>query len=112
MHLTLWQRIFGLSLMFGLAACNAETPLDVKGTNITNVAEFKSASGGDRRLALNDHNGRAVTLASFKGKLVVLFFGYTHCPDVCPTTLSDMAQALKLLRPEEAGQDSGVICFG
>jgi protein SCO1/2 len=55
-------------------------------------------------LELKDHNGRSVTLTSFKGKLVVLFFGYTHCPDVCPTTLSDMAQALKLLRPAEASQ--------
>ncbi len=46
---------------------------------------------------LNDHNGRERSLADFRGKAVALFFGYTHCPDVCPTTLSDMAQAMKLL---------------
>ena len=37
------------------------------------------------------------TLADFKGKVVVLFFGYTQCPDVCPTTMAEMAQVKKLL---------------
>lgn len=64
-------------------------------------SEFKATdiTGADfgKRLALIDHNGRAVTLETFRDKLIVLFFGYTHCPDVCPTTLSDMAQALALL---------------
>jgi protein SCO1/2 len=41
-------------------------------------------------LHLNDQHGQARTLADFRGKVVVLFFGYTHCPDVCPTTLSDL----------------------
>jgi len=92
-------------LVLGLAACGSGTPLDVKGTDITQAAEFKSVpGGGERRLALHDHHGRSVTLASFNGKLIVLFFGYAHCPDVCPTTLSDMAQALTLLRPEDAGK--------
>jgi protein SCO1/2 len=91
-------------LLLGVG-CGSEAQMDVKGTDISGSAEFKAAeSSGERRLALTDHTGRPVTLASFKGKLVVLFFGYTHCPDVCPTTLSDMAQALKLMRPEEAGK--------
>ncbi|MDP2786695.1 MAG: SCO family protein [Pseudomonadota bacterium] len=99
------HRIGGLLLVLLLVGCGAKAPLDVKGTDITNSAEFEAASTtGGRRLALTDHNGRPVTLASFKGKLVVLFFGYTHCPDVCPTTLSDMAQALKLLHTEDAGK--------
>ena len=46
---------------------------------------------------LSDPLGRVRTMADFRGKLVVLFFGYTHCPDVCPTTLHDLAQAVKLL---------------
>lgn len=46
---------------------------------------------------LTDQNGVARTLADFRGKLVVLFFGYTHCPDVCPTTLGDLATAMKLM---------------
>jgi protein SCO1/2 len=94
-----------LVLALGLVACDAQAPLDVKGADITHAAEFKPVDGdGARRLALTDHNGRPVTLATFKGKVVVLFFGYTHCPDVCPTTLSDMAQALKMLRPEDASK--------
>lgn len=51
--------------------------------------------GGD--FTLTDHNGKSRTLSEFKGKAVVLFFGYTHCPDVCPTTLSEMTLALKQL---------------
>lgn len=49
----------------------------------------------DFRLA--DHNGKTRTLADFRGKAVALFFGYTRCPDVCPTTLGDLAQAMKIL---------------
>ena len=48
-------------------------------------------------LRLTDHTGKTRTLADFHGKAVALFFGYTHCPDVCPTTLADMAQVMRLL---------------
>jgi len=47
--------------------------------------------------SLTDHNGKNVRLADFRGKAVVLFFGYTQCPDVCPTTLSTMRDAMALL---------------
>jgi protein SCO1/2 len=50
-----------------------------------------------RTLALTDHLGAPRTLADFKGKVVVLFFGFTQCPDVCPTTLSTMADVMKRL---------------
>jgi len=46
---------------------------------------------------LTDHNGNTRTLADFRGKVVVLFFGYAHCPDVCVTTLADLAQVMQLL---------------
>jgi len=46
---------------------------------------------------LTDPTGNVKTLADFKGKVVLLFFGYTHCPDVCPTTLADAARAVKQL---------------
>lgn len=46
---------------------------------------------------LADHNGKQRTLADFRGKVVALFFGYTHCPDVCPTTLADLAQVIGML---------------
>lgn len=45
-----------------------------------------------KSLALTDHNGKPRTLADFHGKVIVVFFGFTHCPDVCPTTLAELAQ--------------------
>ncbi|MDB5946068.1 MAG: family protein-like protein, partial [Ramlibacter sp.] len=52
----------------------------------------------DFRLA--DHNGQPRSLKDFQGKVVVLFFGYTQCPDVCPTTMTELAQVKKLLGPD------------
>jgi protein SCO1/2 len=49
---------------------------------------------------LLDPDGKVRTLADFKGKVVVMFFGYTQCPDVCPTTLTEMQQAMALLGPK------------
>jgi protein SCO1/2 len=51
---------------------------------------------------LTDHHGQPRTLADFRGKIVLLFFGYVHCPDVCPTTLADMAQAMNMLGADAA----------
>lgn len=82
---------------FALAGCDflpgGKTPFN--GVDITG-----SDLGPDFRLT--DHNGKERTLADFRGKVVALFFGYTHCPDVCPTTLADMAQAVKALGPDGA----------
>jgi protein SCO1/2 len=50
-----------------------------------------------RDFKLTDHTGKTRTLADFRGKVVVMFFGYTQCPDVCPTTLSELATALQTL---------------
>jgi len=54
--------------------------------------------GGELRLT--DHNGKPRTLADFRGKVVLVNFGYTQCPDVCPTTLADLASAMKKLGPD------------
>lgn len=68
--------------------------------------KFKSTdiSGVDygRSFELTDFNGRARRLEDFRGKALVIFFGFTQCPDVCPTTLADIAEALKKLGPEDA----------
>lgn len=50
-----------------------------------------------QELALHDADGKPRTLADFKGKVTVIFFGYTQCPDVCPTTLAELAEARALL---------------
>jgi protein SCO1/2 len=55
-----------------------------------------------RDFALTDHHGRPRTLADFRGKVVVLFFGYTQCPDVCPTTLAELAEVMRQLGPDAA----------
>jgi protein SCO1/2 len=56
-----------------------------------------SASLAGADFSLLDQNGRPRTLLDFRGKVVALFFGYTHCPDVCPTTLADLAQVQGML---------------
>ena len=75
-----------------LAACDSAGP-KFKSTDITGV-EY------GRTLELTDQNGKPRRLEDFRGKAVVLFFGFTHCPDVCPTTLGDIANALKSLGPD------------
>ena len=72
-----------------LAACDAGGP-QFKSTDITGVDY-------GRALELTDHHGKLRRLEDFRGKAVVMFFGFTHCPDVCPTTLADMAQAMRQL---------------
>jgi protein SCO1/2 len=82
--------LLAVALLLGLAGCDQTKKPAFRGVDI-------SGAPFGQRLALHDHNGRAVTLETFKGKVVVVFFGYTHCPDVCPTTLSDIAAAFKLM---------------
>ena len=51
---------------------------------------------------LTDHNGRVVTDGTFRGRFTLLYFGYTFCPDLCPTNLLTMAEAVEALGPEQA----------
>jgi len=85
---------WGVSLVLAasLAACGPKPAekLQFKGTDITG-AEY------GRALALTDQDGKSRTLTDFKGKVVVVFFGYTQCPDVCPTTMAELAQVKKSL---------------
>ena len=53
-----------------------------------------------KELNLTDHDGKPRTLANFRGKVVTVFFGFTHCPDVCPVTLAEMAQVVRELGPD------------
>lgn len=78
-----------LLLALKLGGCGARQP-EFKNTDVT---------GTDccRDFHLTDHHGRARTLADFRGKAVVMFFGYTQCPDVCPTTMAEMKSAMQQL---------------
>jgi protein SCO1/2 len=62
------------------------------------VGQAVAAVGGP--FELKDQNGKAVTDADMKGKPFLVFFGFTHCPDICPTTLFDMSQLMKELGPD------------
>jgi protein SCO1 len=92
------RRGFVLAALAALAATGCDQLLPGSRTPFNGVDITGSDLGPDFRLT--DHNGKERTLADFRGKVVALFFGYTHCPDVCPTTLSDMASALKALGPD------------
>ena len=79
-------------LVLALAACSPDGPK-------FKASDVSGASFG-RDFALSDPSGRARSLADFRGKAVVVFFGYTQCPDVCPTTLATLAETMKLLGPD------------
>ena len=86
-------KTFALVLAAGvLAACSPDT-LKFKSIDITGADYAKG-------FELTDHNGAQRTLADFKGKVVVVFFGFTQCPDVCPTALTDLAEVKRLLGPQ------------
>jgi len=77
-----------------LTACGVDGP-KFRSTDITG-ADF------GKELSLTGHDGKPRMLTDFRGRMVVVFFGYTHCPDVCPTTLVDVAGALKMLGNDAA----------
>jgi protein SCO1 len=63
--------------------------------NFGRAGQSASAIGGP--FALIDQNGRQITDADLKGRPFLVFFGYTHCPDVCPTTLFDISEVMRAL---------------
>lgn len=94
------KTLAGLGLGLGasglLTACGRSKP-SFHGVDLTGVDYAKDFS-------LIDFNGERRSLADFKGQVVVMFFGYTQCPDVCPTTMLEMAQV-----KQQLGADGGKI---
>ena len=90
-----WLRFFSAlalaAFVVGLGACSEPKPA-FKGVDITGADYAKE-------LNLPDQNGQVRKLKDFSGKLVVVFFGYTQCPDVCPTTMQELAEVKRLLGP-------------
>jgi len=92
------KRIASLAIMVGTAglfsACSEAKP-QFRAVDITGADYAK-----DFQLA--DHNGQQRTLKDFRGKVVVVFFGYTQCPDVCPTSMLELAEVKRLLGADGA----------
>jgi protein SCO1/2 len=78
-------------ILICLVSCQNSNQQTFVGTDISSVRMVTTFS-------LKDFNGRIRTLEDFKGKVVVLFFGFTHCPDICPTTLTDLKKTMVLLK--------------
>jgi len=77
--------------VLALAACGkSDSSVAFKGSDISGTQLGKG-------LALNDHNGQPRTLKDFAGKVMVVFFGFTQCPDICPTSLAQLAQVMQTL---------------
>lgn len=86
----LWPLLLVVAVL--LAACHRDDGLTWRLTNI-------SGHMPDLAFQLTDDNGRAVTAADYRGKVVLLYFGYTHCPDVCPLTLAQLHAVLERVGP-------------
>jgi len=69
---------------------------DLPGPRVTGEAAITNA------YSLTDHTGQTVTAGSFDGQWQLVFFGFTHCPDICPTTLAYMAQVMDEIGPDAA----------
>jgi protein SCO1/2 len=81
-----------------LAGCGDKATPDAPKLTFQNT-DLTGASFA-RDFALTDHTGKPRSMADFKGKVVVMFFGYTQCPDVCPTTMAEMSEVMKQLGPQ------------
>ena len=92
MNITFLRHCCIATLLIALTACSPKP--EFKNIDITGSTAF----GKD--FSLVDPDGKVRILADFKGKVVVMFFGYTQCPDVCPTTLTEMQQVMALMGPQ------------
>jgi len=92
MNISLLRTCCIATFLLIFTACSPKP--EFKNIDITGSTAF----GKD--FSLVDPDGKVRTLADFKGKVVVMFFGYTQCPDVCPTTLTEMQQVMTILGPK------------
>lgn len=94
---TLYKMMGFIALTVLLSGCGkSDAPAPV-----FSLTDVTGAPWG-RSLTLVDHNGKPTTLSTFKGKIIVLFFGYTNCPDMCPMTMHKLALVMERLGPDAA----------
>jgi len=92
------RRIFIVFFAVAMVAAGCLTGCSKSGSRFEGSDITGSSFGRD--FSLTDHDGKPRTLADFRGKAVAIFFGYTQCPDYCPTTLAALADAMKRLGPD------------
>jgi protein SCO1/2 len=85
------RRILFLIILLVMAGCTERVPMTFRNTDIT------GAKFGHSLNNLRDHHEKPVDLSDFHGKAVLLFFGYTSCPDICPTALARFAEVMKVI---------------
>lgn len=91
----------------GLSACSSESSNEIAApARLAFEGVDMSGSELGRNLSLPDFEGKTRTLEDFAGKIAVVFFGYVQCPDVCPTSLQEIAEAKEMLS-EELGEEQG-----
>ena len=81
-------------LVCGLSACSKSAAPVFRHVDITGAPYAQALAG------LADPQGQVRSLSDWRGKAVLVFFGYTRCPDICPTTLQDAAEVARLLGPQ------------
>jgi protein SCO1/2 len=86
-----------LSFLVALAIAGCDGKPAFKNTDVTGLDYAKD-------FRLTDHTGKPRSMADFKGKVVTIFFGYTQCPDVCPTTMAEMKSVMQKLGPADAAK--------
>ncbi len=91
----LMRRRDSLLVLAALLTVGCDTSVDAN-TPPPGSTDITAVDWG-RDFELTDHRGQVRRLVDFEDRVVLLFFGFTHCPDICPTTLADLAQALEML---------------
>jgi protein SCO1 len=94
------RHCLSLALLPCLAACERAQQAATQAVAPTFKAIDITGAEYAKELSLPDADGKPRTLADFAGKVVVVFFGYTQCPDVCPTTMIELVQVKKMLGPD------------
>ncbi len=87
-----WLSVLLLSSLLWLTGCS-DQPAAFRGSDITGTKL-------GQQWKLTDMNGQARDQSSFTGKVQLVFFGFAQCPDICPTSLSELSEAMKLLGPD------------
>lgn len=96
--------LLSLSALSVVSGCDKKASPEAETAAPAKKASFRSIdiTGAEyaRSLELPDADGKNRSLTEFKGRIVVVFFGYTQCPDVCPTTMAELSEVRRALGPE------------